>query len=328
MENEKSQGSTRSHCPNRIRPTVTNLYRIGPPRLRDRTFNTVKAYVSQNNLRHNAARIKKIIGPSSALCAVVKANGYGHTARDIVSTLNKPLETSEPEVQGDGAACFAVFTIEEAEDIHPFVAAKRILVISPLFAGMDTELIKLAQARGFHCTIASAAALEYLETTLNPKPDKLNVHLKIDSGMGRLGCRPGEAAGLLELIRKSSHLQFVGVYTHFAAADEADATFTEHQQTTFEKFLLRNKLKERDDVIKHAAMAKVIAAENAFWVANEALQVMGGIGVTTKTAMERHFRDLRVGMVAVGTNEIMRLVIQREVYKEFEESKERSGLHS
>jgi alkylation response protein AidB-like acyl-CoA dehydrogenase len=72
------------------------------------------------------------------------------------------------------------------------------------------------------------------------------------------------------------------------------------------------------EVTKHAAMAKVVAAENAFWVANEALQVMGGIGVTTKTAMERHFRDLRVGMVAVGTNEIMRLVIQREAYKEFE----------
>lgn len=72
------------------------------------------------------------------------------------------------------------------------------------------------------------------------------------------------------------------------------------------------------EVTKEAAMAKVVAAENAFWVANEALQVMGGIGVTTKTAIERHFRDLRVGMVAVGTNEIMRLVIQREVYKELQ----------
>jgi alkylation response protein AidB-like acyl-CoA dehydrogenase len=72
------------------------------------------------------------------------------------------------------------------------------------------------------------------------------------------------------------------------------------------------------EVTKQAAMAKLIAAENAFWVANEAMQIMGGIGVTTKTAIERHFRDLRVGMVAVGTNEIMRLVIQREVYKEFE----------
>jgi butyryl-CoA dehydrogenase len=72
------------------------------------------------------------------------------------------------------------------------------------------------------------------------------------------------------------------------------------------------------DVTRQAAMAKLVAAENAFWVANEALQVMGGIGTTTKTDIERHFRDLRVGMVAVGTNEIMRLVIQRKVYREFE----------
>jgi alkylation response protein AidB-like acyl-CoA dehydrogenase len=52
-------------------------------------------------------------------------------------------------------------------------------------------------------------------------------------------------------------------------------------------------------------------------VANEALQIMGGIGYTTETDLERHFRDLRGGMVAVGTNEIMKLVAQREVYNEF-----------
>jgi alkylation response protein AidB-like acyl-CoA dehydrogenase len=71
------------------------------------------------------------------------------------------------------------------------------------------------------------------------------------------------------------------------------------------------------DVAKIAAMAKVFAAENSFWVANEALQIMGGIGATTKSDIERHFRDLRVGMVGAGSNEIMRLVVQREVYKEF-----------
>lgn len=70
------------------------------------------------------------------------------------------------------------------------------------------------------------------------------------------------------------------------------------------------------DVTKEAAMAKVFAAEASFWVANEALQIMGGIGFTTKHDIERHFRDVRGGMTAVGTNEIMRLVIQREAYKE------------
>jgi alkylation response protein AidB-like acyl-CoA dehydrogenase len=56
-------------------------------------------------------------------------------------------------------------------------------------------------------------------------------------------------------------------------------------------------------------------------VANEALQVLGGIGFTTKMDIERHFRDARGGMVAVGTNEIMNLVIQREIYKEFAEGR-------
>jgi len=71
------------------------------------------------------------------------------------------------------------------------------------------------------------------------------------------------------------------------------------------------------NVTKHAAMVKVFCAENAFWVANEALQIMGGIGYTTQADVERHFRDLRGGMVAAGTNEIMRLVTQREIYEEF-----------
>ncbi|MCF8040647.1 MAG: acyl-CoA dehydrogenase family protein [Desulfarculaceae bacterium] len=76
------------------------------------------------------------------------------------------------------------------------------------------------------------------------------------------------------------------------------------------------------DVTKVAAMAKGFAAENSYWVANEALQVMGGIGYTTKHDMERHFRDIRGGMVAVGTNEIMKLVVQREHYQEFAKEQE------
>ncbi len=76
---------------------------------------------------------------------------------------------------------------------------------------------------------------------------------------------------------------------------------------------------------KYAAMSKLVAAENAFWVANEALQIMGGIGVTTKSVIERHFRDLRVGMVGAGTNEVMRLVTQRELYDEIEREDAKSA---
>jgi alkylation response protein AidB-like acyl-CoA dehydrogenase len=71
------------------------------------------------------------------------------------------------------------------------------------------------------------------------------------------------------------------------------------------------------NVTKEAAIAKLFSAEAAFWVVSEAMQIMGGIGYTTKFPIERHFRDVRGGMIAVGTSEIMRLVIQREVYHEF-----------
>jgi len=76
-------------------------------------------------------------------------------------------------------------------------------------------------------------------------------------------------------------------------------------------------LDQGKNVTQEAAMAKVFAAEASFWVVSEAMQIMGGIGYTTKFPIERHFRDVRGGMIAVGTNEIMRLVIQREAYNEF-----------
>jgi len=252
MDSEKQQGSSSVRTPIRGRPNVASHFRIGPVRLCDRTQKAVKGYISREKLRHNAALLKTIIGPSVGLCAVVKANSYGHNARDIVSTLNAPLESPEPNVRGDYASSFAVFNIEEAEQIHPFVPKKTILVMSPLFDGLDRELVELAQMRGFHCTIASAGAVEYLETVLNPKAEKLNVHLKLDTGMGRVGALPDEAAILLDMIQHSQRLQLSGVCTHFAAA-ATDAAFTEHQLCTFEKFLARSGLKERDDVIRHAA---------------------------------------------------------------------------
>jgi alkylation response protein AidB-like acyl-CoA dehydrogenase len=67
---------------------------------------------------------------------------------------------------------------------------------------------------------------------------------------------------------------------------------------------------------KEAAMAKLMATEGAFNVASQAMQVIGGIACTTDYPIERHFRDSRVGLLAGGSSEMMRLMIQREAYKE------------
>ncbi|MEE9612179.1 MAG: acyl-CoA dehydrogenase family protein, partial [Desulfatiglandales bacterium] len=70
------------------------------------------------------------------------------------------------------------------------------------------------------------------------------------------------------------------------------------------------------DATKEAAMAKLVATEGAFRVANDAMQIMGGVGYTSDYSIERHFRDARNGLFVAGTSEMMRLVIQRETYKE------------
>jgi len=70
------------------------------------------------------------------------------------------------------------------------------------------------------------------------------------------------------------------------------------------------------DATKEAAMAKMVATEGAFDVINNAMQILGGIGYTTDYSIERHFRDARNGLFVAGTSEMMRLIIQRETYKE------------
>jgi alkylation response protein AidB-like acyl-CoA dehydrogenase len=74
-----------------------------------------------------------------------------------------------------------------------------------------------------------------------------------------------------------------------------------------------------ENASKESAMAKVFAVDHAFEICNQALQVLGGIGYTTEYPVERYLRDVRIGMIGGGTSEIMRFLIQREVYREFEQ---------
>ena len=210
-------------------------------RLGDRRLNTVKAYVSRSNLRHNALVLRRYCSSSVELCAVLKANAYGHDSRSVACSLN-----------GRHVDRFAVATIEEAEQVFPFARGKPILVTSPLFDGLDGQLIKLARARGFHCTVCSHVSLEHLESTLEDSAQPLNVQVKLDTGMGRLGCSREEAGDLTAAIRSSCKMRLTGVYTHFATADEADEEYARGQLATFEGILDETALRGQSGVLKHA----------------------------------------------------------------------------
>ena len=245
-------------------------YAIGAVKLRPEPVQSPRAYISRKNLVHNAAVIRELCGPKVGLCAVVKANAYGHGAPLVVRSLAR-----------DHIDSFAVSNIDEAEQIYPFVWGKPVLVTQPICAGWSRRLVKLAQMRRFHCTVCSLEAIEYLNEVLTDAPQRLSVHVKLDSGMSRCGCAQSDASAIIGEVRQSDVLKLAGVYTHFAAADQEDLSFTLEQLEIFQSFIESNDL-AGDNIIKHTCNtnAALRLPEAHFDMVRVGLGLYGYCGVT------------------------------------------------
>ena len=146
--------------------------------------------------------------------AVVKANGYGHGA----------VPVARAAIRG-GATWLAVATLEEARELTGLVHAERILVMG----GLIPAQAPAAVAGGFSIGVSSFD----LARALGDGDEVVPVHLKIDTGMGRFGAVPDEAASLARLIDESPGLRLAGTWTHFASAG-TDEVMTRVQ---FDRFL-------------------------------------------------------------------------------------------
>ncbi len=174
-------------------------------------------------MRHNVCQTLQGLPAETRLLAVVKAAGYGHGAAPVARAA---LEA--------GAWGLAVSTIEEAVALRGLVAAPdRILAMGGLAPADAAEAVAAGCAVICHSE-AVAAALEAAAAAASS--GRVPVHLKVDSGMNRLGCSPVEAPGLARRIAAGGHLRLAGVCTHFAAS-EADTTFTHEQFGRFQAVL-------------------------------------------------------------------------------------------
>jgi alanine racemase len=167
------------------------------------------------------------------LIAVVKAEGYGHGAE---RTARAALEA--------GAWGLAVSTPEEAARLRGLVEPDRLLALGGLAPSHAAEAV----AAGCAVTCHSEDLARALQAA-NRGQRRLPVHLKVDTGMGRLGCSMSEAPGLARCIAGSRALRLAGVYTHFAAAD-TDDDYTREQFRLFQQVLDRL---EVDPGVRHAA---------------------------------------------------------------------------
>jgi len=201
-----------------------------------------KVHIYSQALLNNLKAIRSACRPETKLCAVIKANGYGHGIRDIVNILK----------QGD-VDFFAVANVYEAAFIADIVEQIKILILEPVHTAYSSEAVKLCAQKGFHCAVVSTQALQFVQDCLKDTNDKLNVHIKVETGMGRCGIDAKKAAQLIKKIRTLSNVRLAGVYTHFSTAAEKNLTYAQYQLDVFKKFLSSQSLLACKDVIIHAA---------------------------------------------------------------------------
>ena len=150
--------------------------------------------------------------------AVVKADGYGHGAGAVARKL-----------EGEGARSLAVAVVEEGVELRRAGIATEILVMGWIGAGQLPDLVRFGLTGNVH----SLEMVAVLGAFARGRGGTLGVHLKLDTGMSRLGVRPEETAELAEALLRVPELRVVGTYQNFASADEPGSAQTREQLETF-----------------------------------------------------------------------------------------------
>jgi alanine racemase len=201
------------------------------------------ARIDFDAVRANCARLKKELGDGAELCAVVKADGYGHGADGCANA-----------ALAGGATRLAVATAVEAEQI-----GRRLQHIPLLTMGaLTAEEVDIVLSAGSEVAVWHEGFRGLLAGRARAQGRPARVHVKYDSGMGRLGTPdPEEVLALARACDADPSLQLAGVWTHFATADEPDSAFFDEQLDRFEAVAAAVKA-EFPNAIAHAANSAAV----------------------------------------------------------------------
>ena len=204
------------------------------------------ADVDLNAIRSNIISLKKGLSKGTRICAVVKADGYGHGAVPIASSVDDLVDF------------YAVATIEEGLELRENRIEKPVLVLGYVHPSMYEEAIRnQIRVTVFDYKMAKALSDTWLRMVQDmdfPEKQKAYVHIKADTGMGRIGFLPGEKS--IETIRRISLLPGIeteGIFTHFANADEEEPEKTLKQLALFRSFVSETEAKGVHFSIRHCA---------------------------------------------------------------------------
>ena len=219
-------------------------------------FPLVWAEVDLEAIAHNVRELRRITNPEAHLMAVVKANAYGH---GVIEVTRKALE--------NGADSLGVARIQEAIELRNAGVKESVLIFGYTPPALAHKLI----AYDLTQTVWSYKAAQALSNVAVSSNKQIKVHLKVDTGMGRLGLLPdcrrppvttqnliGNAIREAKSISSLEGLDLEGVYTHFATADSSDKTYAGKQFEIFVDFLNELRHAGMNPPLCHAANSAAI----------------------------------------------------------------------
>ncbi|HEX9069238.1 MAG TPA: alanine racemase, partial [Ktedonobacterales bacterium] len=202
--------------------------------------------IDLNAIAHNTSAIARLVGPQVRVLVSLKADGYGHGALRVART-----------ALHNGAAWLGVATVSEAQTLRHAGISAPILVFGYIPPWQAREAVRL-DVRAAVYSVELAEALAAAGRDLG-KP--LRAHVKVDTGMARLGIRAEDPEAVVRLIERLHALEWLeveGLFTHFAAADAADLTHAHRQLDRFQTVLSALDARALRPPIVHAANSAAI----------------------------------------------------------------------
>ena len=181
-------------------------------------------YVDLDALRWNFRQVREKIGPGVRVLSVVKADAYGHGAREVARAL-----------AAAGSESFGVATLEEGVELRAAGIRSPILVLAGVYPEQLGEFIqhRLTPA------ICETEAFKQLEKEARRRGVTLNFHLKVDTGMGRIGLPSAEVERWLPEMGQLESLKLEGLFSHFSQAENVEGSYTQSQLKAFQSVLKR-----------------------------------------------------------------------------------------
>ena len=238
------------------------------------------AEINLSAIRHNLTEIRRHIQPSAKLCAVVKANAYGHGA----------VEASKVAVEC-GADFLAVATVDEGLELRRAGFTQPILILGII----PYDAAEISVQNNLTMTVSDFEFAEKISQAAVKLNTVAKVHLAIDTGMGRIGVYPDAAIDVAAQINSLPNIELEGLFTHFADADISDKTFTLNQLEIFKSTAEKIKLRGINVKICHCAESAAILE-----------------------LPEAHLDMVRAGIISYGfypSNEVKRTIELKPVMK-------------